>query len=256
MRSTLLLLTFLLTFGTILAQTALLDKYDFSQGDHTIIMLPHQRNTFSGQVDTTAVVAYFDQVATQNAFKKTLVVARPVESKASVGCSDYLSINVCKNGKAIESLMISDGCQSIANRQGEFQYSGYLPLKGYKLAHRTSHAFKTLTQAREGLDSLRNLPDIILVPEPEWHHFDGKLCFTRPMMGGTLHAFIDQTQKEISKRFPNQGFQIRVDTGKGGYDVQLWCTTAMQSQFDLYPKSIKQWRPFSRLTLDSYHRTE
>jgi hypothetical protein len=258
MRFTLLMAVILLPIVKTFAQVALLNEYDFSQGDHTLLLLPHRPNTYSGEVDTTGMVAYYDQEARQNPFKWQLVLADRAPA-SGYSCPDYLSIKVCKNGKALETLTISEGCNTIKSNEGVFRFAGYLPLKGYKIARRNTHIPRTLTQARSALDSLRRLEDIILVPEPEWHHFDGKLHFTRTGMQGTMEAVLALTKKEIKNRFPGEPFQVHVQqTSYGSQDfaVQLWCTKAMHKQFDLYPALDKQWEPFSQFRLDSYHRMQ
>jgi hypothetical protein len=217
MRSTLILAA-LLFAGTAFAQVPLLNNFDFSQGDYTILVIPQSDNDDfdEGLMDTTVAVAYFDQIPRLHTIQQTLVGEKYITDQIPPWPPTHF-LEVCKNGKSEQHLEWETPWGYIGAPDRYHAYRGDFDFKGYQLARLQHFEYQNLHQARRALDSLRRQPGIIYVPDPLWKDYEGEFKFTAVQDGPNEVALYAKCKAEIEKYHPGEPFELKLMGRLGNY---------------------------------------
>jgi hypothetical protein len=245
-------------WGGLSAQKAILEEFDFSQGDFTILVFqsPWLEDDFRELVDSGAVHVYFDQPASLERIKDALVL-NPITDAPEYSASHIME--VCRNGKSEMHIEWEDYFNHyLHSPAGDFRFSGHFDFAGYKLARLQRFEFQDIATARRSMDSLRTLPGLILMREPRWKTYMGEFLFHVDLPLMDEDTALAKLSAEISAQYPGEPFELTIDyISKLGdkfentYYVGVKCNFSLYERFALFPRTKDPWMEYW-LHLDTF----
>lgn len=173
-------------------------------------------------------------------------------------CGYHYTIYICKDGKSLDDFSINLNCGTVVHDGKSYQFdNGKLRyLLGKKIGRfHTDRQLADILEAREYMDSIKNLPDLIYAPEEDWMKYEGEFQFTFTYPKGVEKYYPDlekkinpkllqytedsvlvRITKEIQQKFPDEAFYI---SSFGGSLTEIYilvtCKKTLEQKFDLYP---------------------
>ncbi len=234
----------------------LLSEHPFADGGYSILVVPEADFRFN-QADSELVPVYFDEFDDLERINKGLVAYSPA-TVYPFGCFDSQQIFVCKNGKPVETLVISENCHSITASEGEFAYMGFFPFQDYRLARRQFETLEDVTTARKLYKERLSQPGLLLLTTPEWLEYDGEFGYYLDDDQSITMKVEQDAMAEFSKHFPDEPFELSVEayghsaTHPWNFRVLVKCRKSLFERFgNLHEVDWGGWKPY-KLTLESY----
>jgi hypothetical protein len=235
---------------------SLLSEHRFADGGYSILVVPEANYRFN-QADSELVSVYFDQVTVLERISKGLVAYSPAVVYP-FGCFDSQQIFVCKNGKPLETLVISENCHSITASEGEFAHTGFFPFQDYKLAKRQFETFADVVKARKMHQERSSQPGLLLLTTPQWLEYDGEFGYYLDDDQSTTMKVEQDAIAEFSKQFPGEIYELSVEAyghspaHPWNYRVLVKCRKSLFDSFgNRHEIDWGGWKPYE-LTLESY----
>ncbi len=236
------------------AQNSLLDKYDFSEGGYSLVIVssnhPSKREFFFSY--------YTNDIAVLNEYKVQLVVEKEAASYRCACFEDY-SISICRYGNILEQFSVSTNCKSITSLKGSHAFISFLD---FNRLQNTSHRRIIFDSRNEALDYLKLVSrdtNLLMMDQPPWQKFEGEFSFPYEHTSYDTELIRAELQKEISSAYPHELFEITdVQTLFGStnltyhYLVYVTCNKKLFDVFNLYPKRERVGWKYYDLLLDTY----
>lgn len=248
---------------TACAQYRPFEKYNFDEGDYTLIgvFVHHKDHAVQKKVGEF----YTSDIEVLKAIQKTWNFPR---KQAMHACGYHYNILLLNNGEKVESLSINLECNEIITEKGSRYFD---PSVMTNISNRVnklitqSDEFASIQEAREYWQRIKQDENFVYALRPEWLDFEGRFRFrvqcpegiTDCYMSGRDEAVLESVRKKISTTYPSEKFEIRTSggTSDGEAFIEIKCDKSLESKFDVYDRWNKdafgRWAPF-HLALRSY----
>jgi hypothetical protein len=223
-------------------QVQVLKEYDFDSGGYYLIGT--RSISDSSALADRLQDFYTNDPAVLNEFKAEWIFTK---TSPFYACGYHYHVDICKDGKSMESFSINLNCNMIATSQGYYFFeSDRLEKFVDKVKHPfvKSDEFASLKEGRNYFKSIIKDKTLIMTPITDWTKFEGEFTFDYPCS----NCFEDETkalitvEKEIRNNYPREDFEL---TGAGGSNtaiiVGVKCNKSLYDKFKLYKFGWQKW---------------
>lgn len=241
------------TFVNSKVKKHLLEQFDFSSGDYTLIGF--ESNHPDALSHLVGGRRFTKKIAVLNELKDKWIVTKG----SQYGHYDY-EIHICKSGVSVMKIAVKLTHNILITDEGEFYFDFDLGsiIRKMQTPKYQYKSFESLLVARKYYhEKIKNNDSIIWREKLDWLHYTGTIEF-RYKCKSNIDCYDDRKmivtklEQEIKKKYLNEEFELYWNGGSSeDLNISMKCNKSLANKFNLYPIN-RNWKEYSFFSIESY----